>query len=299
MMKRFSVSLVLLLAIVTSSAVDRVAAAPAAAAARRGKVLIVMSGAHQLSLRDGKKYDTGYYLDELAIPLRKLLAAGYTPVFASPNGETPSIDASSKNKMFFGNQEAALTDALALVAGTQELQHPRKLAAVLAEGTDDYVGLLIPGGHAPMEDLMRDRALGKILVAFHSTARPTGVICHAPAVLLSALADPAAFHKAMASSDYDTASKLAVGWPYAGYRLTVFSTHEEQVLEGAGRQLGGAMLFYAAGALAQAGAHVDGVAAWQSNVIEDRELVSGQQPLSADAFGDAFVAKLNRSPKKH
>jgi hypothetical protein len=29
-------------------------------------------------------------------------------------------------------------------------------------------------------------------------------------------------------------------------------------------------------------------------VIEDRELVSGQQPFSSDAFGDVFVARLNQ-----
>jgi putative intracellular protease/amidase len=110
--------------------------------------------------------------------------------------------------------------------------------------------------------------------------------------LLSALPDPAAFQKAMIAGDFEASSKLATGWPYAGYRLTVFSSAEEHKIEGASGQLGGSVLFYAADALAQAGAHVDRVAAWQSNVVEDRELVSGEQPFSSDAVGTAFVAKL-------
>ena len=51
----------------------------------KGKVLVVMSGAHLLEMPDNKVYATGYYLNELATPLRALIKAGYTPVFASPN----------------------------------------------------------------------------------------------------------------------------------------------------------------------------------------------------------------------
>ena len=61
------------------------------------KVLVVMSGAHLLELKDNKVYATGYYLNELATPLRALIKAGYTPVFASPNGDAPTMDASSNH----------------------------------------------------------------------------------------------------------------------------------------------------------------------------------------------------------
>lgn len=269
----------------------------AASAQQHKKVLIVMSSAHHLDIRDGKKYETGYFLDELAIPLRKLIDAGYTPVFANPKGDTPTLDSSSNNKMFFGGNETTLAETLKFVAGIKELQHPKTLSSILSEGTKDYAGILIPGGHAPMQDLLKDKTLGKILSSFHTASKPTGLICHGPIALLSTIADPAAFQKAMIAGDYEGASKLAVGWPYAGYRMTVFSTGEEQKTEGASQQLGGFILFYPADALAQAGAHVDRVAAWQSNVIEDRELVTAQQPFSSDAFGDAFVAKLKANAK--
>jgi hypothetical protein len=35
-----------------------------ASAQSRGKVLAAMSSAHELDLRDGKHYETGYYLNE-------------------------------------------------------------------------------------------------------------------------------------------------------------------------------------------------------------------------------------------
>jgi len=60
-----------------------------------GKVLVVMSSAKHLDLRDGKQYPTGFYLNEFAIPFRKLIEAGYTPVVANPNGDrlswTPTL----------------------------------------------------------------------------------------------------------------------------------------------------------------------------------------------------------------
>jgi putative intracellular protease/amidase len=37
---------------------------------------------------------------------------------------------------------------------------------------------------------------------------------------------------------------------------------------------------------------VDTVANWQSNVVIDRELITGQQTMSANEFADALVAKV-------
>jgi len=33
------------------------------------------------------------------------------------------------------------------------------------------------------------------------------------------------------------------------------------------------------------------------NVVEDREVISGQQPFSSEAFAKAFVAKLERGKR--
>lgn len=262
----------------------------ASAAESRGKVLVIMSSANQLPLKDGKQYNTGYYLNEFAVPYRKLVEAGYEPVIANPNGDMPVMDAQSNNAMFFGGDDAAREQALKYAQGIEQLKHPKTLAAVVAEGTKGYVGVFIPGGHAPMVDLLKDKNLGKILTSFHNTGRPTGIICHGPIALLSTLPDPDAFIASMVAHD-GKANSLAKGWPYAGYHVTVFSTSEEQYLENAGA-LGGNVQYYPAFALAEAGAHVEAVADWHSNVVVDRELITAQQPMSAPEFGDVLVAKL-------
>jgi putative intracellular protease/amidase len=261
-----------------------------------GKVLVVMSSANTLDLKDGKTYSTGYYLNEFVVPYRKLIEAGYEPVIANPKGDRPVMDVNSNNAMFFGGDDAARADALKFAEGLAALDHPKTLASVVAEGTHGYVGLFIPGGHAPMADLLKDRNLGKILTSFHDTGRPTGIVCHGPIVLLSALPDPDAFIASIIAGD-GKASSLNAGWPYAGYRLTVLATGEEQALEGPSG-LGGNVQYYPVNALAEAGARVETIANWHPNVVVDRELITGQQPMSAPAFGDALVAKLNESVKR-
>jgi len=211
-------------------------------------------------------------------------------VIADPDGNMPVMDTNSNNAMFFGGDDKARADALSYAQGLDELKHPKTLASVVAEGTQDYVGLFIPGGHAPMVDLLKDRNLDKILTNFHATHRPTGIICHGSIVLLSTLPDPDAFIASMSAGD-GKANALARDWPYAGYRVTVFSTGEEEALEGP-TGLGGYVRFYPVNALAEAGAHVDTVANWHSNVIVDHELITAQQPMSAPAFGDILVATL-------
>src|ERR1700753_1204353 len=202
-----------------------------ASAQTKGKVLVVMSSANALNLKDGKTYSTGYYLNEFVIPYRKLVDAGYEPVIANPKGDRPVMDKNSNNARSCAGDDAAHADALKFAEGAAALDHPKTLAAVMAEGTDGYVGLFIPGGHAPMVDLLKDKNLGKILTSFHNSGRPTGIVCPRPMVLLSALPDPDAFIASMIAGD-GKASSMTNGWPYAGYRVTIFSTGEEQALEG-------------------------------------------------------------------
>lgn len=257
----------------------------------KGEVLVIVSSEHHLNLADGKKYATGYYLNELAVPVQKIIEAGYTPIFANPKGNKPSMDVHSNDKMFFGGDDTKRSKTLAFVDSLPGLAKPKSFETVLKEGTDRYVGIFLPGGHAPMQDLLKSQDLGKILKSFHDSQRPTALICHAPIALLSTMADPVAFHEAAAKNDTASMAKLAANWPYAGYRMTVFATSEEKAVEPG--QLKGKVRFYPAEVLAEAGGRLESLAAWKSNVVQDRELITGQQPFSDDALGDLFVKALD------
>jgi putative intracellular protease/amidase len=263
---------------------------PSATAQSRGKVLVVMSGGHLLDLKDGKVYATGYYLNELYVPLAALIKAGYTPVYANPNGDTPSMDASSNVPKFFGGDDAKRMQALRFINDQAGLRHPIKLVTVVGH-TQDYVGVFVPGGHAPMIDLVKDKNLGLIFKSFHDTGRPTALLCHGPMALLSAMPESDKYNQALITGNTPALQGLSHGWVYAGYKITVFSKTEEQQNELP--QLDGHIQDYNDEALASAGAKITNAAPWKPNVVEDREVITGQQPFSDHGFADAFLAKLN------
>ncbi|GBQ99427.1 transcriptional regulator [Gluconobacter cerinus NRIC 0229] len=261
----------------------------------KGRVLVVLSSANELTLRNGQKYPTGFYLNEFAVPVKALIQAGYEPVFADPKGNVVKWDAHSASPRYFGGSEKALQDTIQFVEGLDSLKHPRSLASVNAEGINAYVGIVIPGGHAPLEDLMTDPDLGKILRAFHSAGKTTALICHGPVALASSLPDASGFHDALMTGNMNDIRQLAGGWPYAGYRMTVFSIPEEHFAET--HQLNGQVFFYPATALTDAGATVETAKAWAPNVVTDRELITAQQPFSDKEFSAALIKALDNQTK--
>ncbi len=122
---------------------------------------------------------------------------------------------------------------------------------------------------------------------------PTALICHGPMALVSTMPNAEKFDKALNSQTRGTALQaLAHDWPYAGYRVALFSKAEEQQIEAP--QLGGPAPYYNDEAIAAAGANVQNLAPWQPNVVQDRELITAQQPFSAPLFAEALVSALKR-----
>ena len=251
-----------------------------------GKILIVLSSANKLELADGKSMPTGFYLNEFGIPAERLAQAGYELVLANPQGNTPSMDASSDDASFFSKDEDLHQKIKSFVFSIPSFQAPRTLRAVLEAGLDEYAGIFIPGGHAPMQDLICDLELGQILKHFHQHSKPTAMICHGPAAALSAQADPIAF---LANLKAGRAAE-ATEWMYAGYKMTVFSNVEERLNE---LKLPAHLLFHIESALKMAGAEMDvSLIPLQSKVVHDRELVTGQNPFSDGELSMRFLEML-------
>jgi putative intracellular protease/amidase len=270
-----------------------VLAAPAIAQPRpRGRVLVVLSSASTLELRDGKSYPTGFFLNELTAPVKAMLDTGWEPVYANPKGNAVSWDPRSAAPIYYGGDEGRLAEAKRFVEGLAGLKAPRTLASVMDEGVGSYAAVLIPGGHAALQDLPTDKDTGAVLRAFHAAGKLTGAICHGPAAFLSTLADPTAFVEAMTKGDVATAQKLGQGWIYAGYHMTAFTTSEERLAEV--RLLQGLVRYYPTEALAQAGARVVTGPDRRSLTVHDRSLVTGQQPFSDEEFTKAFMTALGK-----
>ena len=263
----------------------------AALNAQAANVLVVLSDSDHLDLKDGKVFSTGFYLNELMQPVKLLLDAGHTVTFATPTGKAPTLDRSSDDKMYFNNDVAALQNHKALLEQlkiTSPGESPViSLSRVEQVGYEHFDAVYIPGGHAPMQDLLHSQALGKLLNNFHQTGKTTALVCHGPIALLSTLTDPSAFTRQLETGKTTTANN----WTYAGYTFTVISNQEEEIAKGLLN--GGAMKFYPQTALEKAGGvFSSNTAPWASHVVVDRELVTGQNPASALAVGKTLVDRL-------
>ncbi|WCT75696.1 type 1 glutamine amidotransferase domain-containing protein (plasmid) [Sphingomonas naphthae] len=260
----------------------------------KGQVLVLGSNATQLGLRGGSTATVGQYLNETAVPALALLDAGYDIVIATPNGTKPHIDAGSDTKDHFGGDEAAYQRAKDFFASHPAMNDVRTLKSVVDEGLDGFVGVFVPGGHAPIVDLMQDRDAGTILRHFHTAAKPTALLCHGPVAVISALDDAPAFRKALEEGDDAGAADLARDWIYSGYRMTVFSASEEKIAEE--QVLKGELYFDMEKALRSAGGDVSVTDEnFASNVVVDRELITGQNPASDRAMADALIEALDRA----
>ena len=260
--------------------------------AAKGKVLVLVSSGYGLPLKDGKVYaGAGYYLNELTVPVRALMQVGYEITFANPKGNTPQLDLHSAAPDFFGGSEAKLQDYFKFRDSLTGLRNPTRISDVIASGLDQYDAVFVPGGHGPMEDLLDDPDAGTVMRHFHQTSKPTAVLCHGPISLLSALPSSKEFVAALAAGDAAGARDKAQGWIYSGYKMTIFSTAEEQQREPV--EIGGKVLFYPDFALRAAGGDVSVLAPWKSYVIQDRELISGQNPFSDQELLNHLLPALN------
>lgn len=260
--------------------------------ASAGNVLVVLSDSATLDLKNGKVFATGFYLNELLQPVKMLLDAGHEVTFATPDGKVPTVDKTSIDKMYFNNNEALLEtykrllDQLKLTAPEQS--PVISLARVEQIGYAHFDAVYIPGGHAPMQDLLHSPALGRLLTDFHAQGKTTALVCHGPIALLSTLPDAQHFTRQL-----QTAKPVSAGadWIYAGYKMTVISNKEEEAAKGLLN--GGEMKFYPQTALEKAGgSYSSNTKNWTPYVVVDRELITGQNPASATEVAKALLGRL-------
>ena len=253
------------------------------------KILVVLSSENKITLKDGVVHPTGYFLSELMVPVKGLIEAGYEPVFATPQGNEPSMDKISDSAFWFGGDEQKYQEIKQLLGTLTGLAAPFSLSEIRRQNLQQYAGIMVPGGHAPMEDLLVNQDLGYLLRYFHGDNKPTALICHGPIALLSTLSDPTEFTDALSSGKSPTVQ----GWTYQGYSMTSFSTKEEQQEEpGQDNALGGLVKFYPDYALMVAGGSVSVGDKWQSHVVRDRELITAQNPMSDVEFTKVLLQAL-------
>ncbi|KID54959.1 thiamine biosynthesis protein ThiJ [Pseudoalteromonas luteoviolacea] len=259
-------------------------------------ILVVMSDTAQMTLKNGTEYKTGVYLNELMEPVKLFLEAGHTLTFASPTGMAPRLDpVSDTPDHFLDTSKANYTAHKALfnqLMIDDKTQSPViSFARVEQMGIEQFDAVFVPGGHAPLGDLVANPQLGEFLKHFNATQKPTGLVCHGPVALLSALPNAAEFEAQMKQGEK---AQPAKGWIYADYQMTTFSNSEEAVATQ--YYLGGDELHYwPQDALTKAGGNYSrSEQDWHPHIVVDRELITGQNNKSSVGVAKALLKQLDQ-----
>lgn len=265
----------------------------------KGKIIVIGSNATRIEVQGEKKTAaTGQYLNETVVPAMAAIASGYEVILATPNGSKPHIDEASDSPAHFDGDIDAYNRAKAFYESDPSMNNVRTLRSLIEEGLDNYIGVFVPGGQAPVVDLMQDQDAGAILRHFHLNYKPTALLCHGPIAVTSAMGHSKYFRSALMAGDQLIAAQLADGWQYAGYKMTVFSNTEEKVVED--NIIHAKLYFNMVDALTAAGGKVITSAVdFEPHVVEDRELITGQNPRSDRLLAEKFVAALDRFVQKN
>lgn len=221
-------------------------------------ILMVLTSHDQLG-NTGRK--TGLWLEEFAAPYFVFRDAGVNLTLASPKGGQPPIDPKSDLPE---NQTPAMTRFKQDDKAKKDFSHTAKLSDMRAE---DFDAVFYSGGHGPMWDLAESSDSIKLIESFYKSGKFIAFVCHAPGVL----------HRVTFE-----------GKPLVkGKRVTGFTNNEEEEV-----QLTKVVPFLVEDELKRLGAHFEKVPNWQSFVVVDGQLITGQNPTSSTAAAQALLRAI-------
>ena len=220
------------------------------------KVLIVVTSHGQLG-STGKP--TGYYLPEVSHPAHVFEQKGIEFDIASPRGGQAPMDEASRDLTDKINK-----DFLSRKNFRDKLDNTIALKDVKPE---EYKAVLFAGGHGTMWDFVENKDIERISAKIYESGGVVAAVCHGPAALVNI--------------------KLTSGkYLIAGKNVTGFSNLEEDAVS-----LSKVVPFSLEDKLVERGGKFSKASMWQSHVVVDQKIITGQNPASAGAVGEA-IAKI-------
>jgi putative intracellular protease/amidase len=231
-------------------------------------VLFILTGATSWTQKDGSQRASGFWGEEFVVPHQIFSSAGVSITIATPEGSPAVVDGLSISpEANHGDTAKVAAISAYLNQHGSALRTPARVADLDVEQFD---AVFVPGGHGPMQDLAVHGGVGKILAeALNNPAKVVAAVCHGQASFLAA---------------GDAAS-----WAFKGRKLTAFSNAEEAQVG-----LADNAPWLLEDRLRAAGAAYEAGTSWTPNVVIDGNLVTGQNPASAEAAAKAVIELLSQ-----
>src|SRR3984957_1937036 len=224
------------------------------------RILQVLTSHDQLG-DTGRK--TGFWLEEGAAPYFVFRDAGVDITLASPKGGQPPIDPKSDLPE---NQTPAQVRFKKDERALKAFANTVKLADMKAE---DFDTVFYTGGHGPMWDLAEDPVSIALLESFYNSGKPIALVCHSPGVLRRV---------------------KYKGEPLVkGKHVTGFTNGEDEEVH-----LTKVVPFLVEDELKRLGGLYEKAPNWQSFVVVDDRLITGQNPASSTATAQALLKILSK-----
>jgi putative intracellular protease/amidase/quinol monooxygenase YgiN len=221
----------------------------------KSKVLFVVTS-HDKKGETGEP--TGFHFSEVTHPWDVLVNAGYEIDFVSPKGGKAPVTALDLtdpiNKKFWDNQTYK-----------KRIEKSKRPSEI---DPSDYVAIHFAGGHGAMWDFPDDVTLADIAARIYQNNGVVSAVCHGPAGLINI--------------------KLSNGkYLVDGKRINAFTNEEEEAVK-----LTQVVPFLLESKLIERGAIFEESAPWQVHVVTDQRVITGQNPQSAKAVGEAVLEQL-------
>ena len=225
------------------------------------KVLIIATNVAEF---EKVGYKTGLWLGELTHFWDVVEAAGLQMDIASPAGGVVPLDPASLAQEFL---EMGGTDKRYADRDYMNMLH--QTLNVSEVDAADYDAIYLTGGHGVSFDFPSSQGLADLIVKFHEAGKIVSAVCHGPAGFLEV--------------------KLSDGeYLINGKNVTGYSWKEEQGVE---RQ--NAVPFSLEAELQKRGANYSkALLTNAAHLVEDGQLITGQNPASAASVGKAVVIRL-------
>jgi putative intracellular protease/amidase len=239
------------------------------------KVLIVLTGAKEWSLKDGSRHFGWVWSPEFVYPHDCFTKAGYKVVIATLGGLSAAVDPASLSLGLQENDQASVDfqrDYLRRPEVEAALARPARLEELNPE---EFDVIFVPGGFGVFEDLGGNPVIGRMIAkAYRQDGKIVGTLCSGVSALLGAQTDDGS-------------------WPFAGKRMTGFPTSEMAdfgVAQGA-PWLPEVRLIKAGARYVQGQKHTD-------VVVVDGNLITGQNGASSKRTAQAVVDQVGKTANR-
>lgn len=227
------------------------------------RVLVVTTSHAELG-RTGRR--TGVWLEELAAPYYALREAGVEVTVASiKGGEIPFDPRSTGEEQ---SDQPVPETALRFLKDPDAIEAAKHSLSIEEVDATSFDAIFLPGGHGAMWDMPSNPTLARMVGALFDSGKIVSAVCHGPAGLVSA--------------------KRRDGHSLVdGKRVNSFTNAEEHAVG-----LDQVVPFLLESRLRELGGRFESGPNWQPFAICDGNLITGQNPMSAELLARKLIEAL-------